>query len=115
MNRITNKTDLSPLIGKNVEQVCIGLHEIIINLEDNLFISIEGAFSFDGGNTIEEDFPSCANSFAQLLGLTISEVTILRDDAVSFNFSNSENLIIFDSSDHYESFQIQLPDQLVVV
>jgi hypothetical protein len=40
---------------------------------------------------------------------------VIREDAVVFKFSGEAQLTVFDSSDRYESFQIKLPDRLVVV
>ena len=115
MHRIPENTDLSPLIGKNVEQVCIGAHEVIINLEDDLYITVEGGFAFGHEEPSEDpDFRRAANAFAALVGHTITGAKVLRDEAVAFNFSGGTTLTIFDDSDHGESFQIKLPDRLVV-
>ena len=117
MHRISENTDLSALTGKNVEQICIGVHEVILNLEDDLYITVEGDFSFGGEETVEKeiDFRSAANAFADLLAHTIVDAKVLRNDAVVFSFSNGTNLTVFDSSDHGECFQIKLPDRLIIV
>ena len=117
MHRIAENTNLSALRGKLVEQICIGIHQAIVRLEDNLYVAIEGDFLFGKEATPERqvDYRSAANAFANLLEDRIADAEVIRDDAVVFNFSSGARLTVFDSSDQYESFQIKLPDRLVVV
>ena len=114
MHRIEKNTNLSALAGKSVEQICIGVHQVILRLEDDLYISIEGNFSFET-QARQEDYRTSAKAFADLLDHRIVDAEVLCDDAVGFKFSNGTMLTIFDSSDYYESFQIKLPDRLLVV
>jgi Family of unknown function (DUF6188) len=117
MHRIAENTNLSALRGKLVEQICIGVHQVIVRLEDNLYVAIEGDFLFGKEAPPERqvDYRSAANDFANLLEDRIIDAEVIRDDAVVFNFSSGARLTVFDSSDQYESFQIKLPDRLVVV
>jgi len=115
MHRIPKNTDLSPLVGKNVEQVCIGAHEVVLNLSDDLYITIEGGFAFGDEERLEEpDFRGSANKFTKLLNDVMVLAKVLRDDKVLFIFSSGTTLTIYDDSDHGESFVIKLPDRLVV-
>ena len=117
MNRIPIDINLSALIGKRVVLVCIGTHQAVINLEQGLCISIEGDFSFETGINIEiySEYRSKANFFVALLECEIVSFEVIDDKTLSFRFTNDKCLIIYDSTDHYESFQIKLTDQLIVV
>ena len=117
MHRITKDTNLSALAGKLVEQICIGVHQVIVRLENDLYIAIEGDFSFGSEASPEKemDFRNAAKAFANLLESRVIDASVVREDAVVFTFSAGARLTVFDSSDQYESFQIQLPDRLVVV
>jgi hypothetical protein len=117
MHRIAKDTNLSSLVGKLVEQICVSLHQVIVRLEDGLYIAIEGDFSF-GIEAIagkEMDYRNAATAFAGLLERRVVDAEVIREDAVVFKFSGEAQLTVFDSSDRYESFQIKLPDRLVVV
>jgi len=117
MHRLPANTNLSALTGKLVEQICIGRHQAIVHLEDDLYIAIEGDFSFASEVTAEKqvDYRSAAKSFADLLENRIVDAEVLHERAVVFKFSSGARLTAFDSSDQYESFQIKLPDRLIVV
>lgn len=115
MHGIPKNTDLTPIIGKIVEQVCIGTHEVILNLEDDLYITIEGGFSFgDEVPSENPNFPHSANAFAELLGSEITYAKVLSTNKVAFIFSSTKVLTIYDDSDTGESFLIKLPDRLIV-
>jgi hypothetical protein len=117
MHGVKPDTDLSPLLGKRVESILFSRFQVIIHLEDRLFISLEAECSFEQGDSIvrREDYRPLANSFAELLGHCIDEAKVVSADTIEFEFSNGVLLSIFDSNERYESFQIQLPGQLLVV
>jgi len=117
VNRIAPDTDLSSFTGKLVEQVCLGRHQLQIHFEDRLSIFIEGECSI--GKTTNplrsEDYISRGTEFARLLEQRVEGAEIVDDRTIKLQFSNGDALFVFDSNDQYESFQIQLPNQLVVV
>jgi hypothetical protein len=118
MHRISLTTDLSDLLGKSVEQICLGLHQVILRFDKDLYISIEGQFSIGDKSFKGDRRGDCrvaANDFAKLIGCNILSATVPSEDSVVIMFSNGMTLSAFDSSDHYESFQIKLPNQLIVV
>lgn len=116
MNRIKSDYDFSELIGKSIIQVCIGFHEILLNIEDDIYISIEGKFSFheeSSGNP--SSFIEAAENFAELIGKSIVSTCIINEYTLLFKFSDGTNLYIFDSNDNHESFLIKLSDKVIVV
>jgi hypothetical protein len=117
MNRISKTEDLSDLVGKIVEQVCFGPHQVILNLEDHCFISLEGAFSFaekrDGIRSVK--YMESADAFTKLIGHKIKSADVISEDALEIRFTNGQALQVFDSNERYESFQIKLSNRLIVV
>jgi hypothetical protein len=55
MHRLPLDTDLGALVGKIVEQISIGVHQVILHVEDRLFIAIEGNFSFTSEDQEESE------------------------------------------------------------
>jgi hypothetical protein len=88
-----------------------------VRLEDELYISIEGDFRFgsEASGEPKMDYRHAAQNFADLLESRILKADAIQVDAVTVEFSDGTRLTVFDSSDQYESFQIKLPDRLVVV
>lgn len=100
-----------------VEQVCLSRHQVQLRLESRLYIAIESKFSFSHEELLSEepDYISSAHAFALLVESHINDARVVNDRTVKLVFSNGSSLSIFDSNDRYESFQIQLPGQLIVV
>jgi hypothetical protein len=118
MYGISSTADFSFLVGKMVEQVCLGQYQTQIHLDD-AYLSIEGKHTLLRAEdhteiTWERDrFPS--DGVSQLLGQTLSEVSVNEGGPVEFRFSQGDRLLIFDDSPQYESFQIRCGNLWIVV
>lgn len=109
--------DLKFIKGKTLNQVCVGTHQVILNLDD-VSISIEGLFTHQANQQMEsvmEALPSSARSLLGLLGLSVIEVDSQDDRTLSIKFSNGDLVNVYDSNDTYESYQISFRDKLIVV
>lgn len=117
MHGIPENTDLAPLVGAILEQLCIGLNEIILRFGDSLSLTVEGQLRLESnevvwqGNTYRE----AANAFAALLGVAIVRSWIVDSKTLSIEFSNGTVVTVFDSKTRYESFQLHIGDRVVVV
>ena len=110
--------DVSFLVHREVEQVCIGLHQVQIHFDDNVSISIEGRFKYTDrtGRVFEwQDRPSQAAGVVDSLGLVVSAVTPEPDGTLTLAFSAGANLTIFDDDKQYEAYQISKPGTTIVV
>ena len=119
MHKIPSTTDLSALIGKTVDQVCFGSHQVIINLSDGLYLSLESGVYLNAGSnyraTPAEALLTHASAFLSLLDGTLLGADVLDEDALTIEFSNGMGFTLVNSDPHYECFQILLPTGLLVV
>jgi hypothetical protein len=107
MYKLDSSTNLSPLIGKELIQVCIGLYQVILRFTGELSITIQCLYFFSKeGDTFEgsgED-PSTSKNLVCLLGHSIESAEIQGDNKLIINFSNSCCLALVNDSEVYESF-----------
>ncbi|HVZ18816.1 MAG TPA: hypothetical protein VG897_16995 [Terriglobales bacterium] len=117
MYGIPEATDLAFLLGKAVEQVCLGRFQTQVHLDD-ANISIECRHILYRVDSLKEvlwerdEFPS--EGISVLLGQTLSAVTNGSNGALEFAFSNGDRLSLFDDSEQYESFQITCGDRHII-
>lgn len=118
MYGIPKTIDLSFLLGKMVQQVCLGRYETQIRLDD-ANISIECRHTLFVAQDSQEivwerdKFPS--EGISKLLGQTLSGVTVEDSGALELTFSQGDRLSLFDDSEQYESFQITCGDLWIVI
>ena len=117
MYGIPKTIDFSFLLGKMVEQVCLGQYQTQIHLDDaNISIECKHTlFIAEGLRKItweRDEFPS--EGISKLLGQTLSRVAVEDSGALEFTFSKGDRLSLFDDSEQYESFQITCGDLFIV-
>lgn len=106
------------LVGKTVEQVCLGLYETQICLDDaKISVECRHALFFAESShdrVWERDgFPS--DGISKLLGQTLCGVAVGTSGALEFTFSHGDRRSLFDDSGQYESFQITCGTRHIVV
>ncbi len=112
--------DLSFLNGRLVEQVAIGVYQIVFGFDEDVRISVEGQFDyFDGQREWvwkpEPGGSQIAAKTVSLLGSTIMRFKSQTNGTLELFFSNGCKLTILDSSKEYQSYDITRPGQTVVV
>lgn len=116
MNGISQNEDLSDLIDKVIIQICIGLHEIVINFDDDSYITLECLFSFNAKDWHDmKNIVSSCKQFVKLLGKKVICGEIVNDKTVMLRFECGEKLYFNDSNEYYESFQIKMPNKHIIV
>ena len=120
MYGLPNDIDLSFLNHRLVEQVAIGVYQIIFGFDEDVRISVYFQFSYLDGLSEsvwepELAFAPIAARTVALLGATIETFEAQEDGTLTLNFSNGHRLIIPDSSKEYESYDISRPGQTIVV
>lgn len=108
--------DGSFMVGRSLLQVCIGRHEVILKFDGNVEITIESEFRVTGrGQDRVFDLPpeGGAASLIFLQGI-VSEVHGDRSGTLTLTFAEGR-LELYDTSTHYESYQIRRGDQIYVV
>ncbi len=118
MHGLPMNIDLCFIEVKKLEQVCIGEHQIILNFEDALSISIETAIHVhESDNNLRtfELLRDSAQSLCSLLGLCVQRAVGSPDGTLSLEFENGTRLVVYDDNENYESYQIRFGDKLIVV
>lgn len=118
MHGLPKNMDLSFIENKNVEQVCIGEHQIILHFDEYLSISIETSIyvSNDGNKPIEfAKLPEAAPVLCTLLGRCVRKAIGSPDGTLDLEFENGTRVVIHDDNERYESYQIKYGDKEIVV
>jgi len=117
--RLGKDVDLSFMLGAELEQISIGLHQIIFNFDSSLSISVVGLLELickEDTLSWDDGFRDADLSLTGLLGLKIKNVEILSEVLLSITFNKDDYVLkLHDSSDEYESFQIWSDDQEIIV
>lgn len=103
--------------GLALTQVCIGLHELILNFGSEATVTVEGDLSVQVGSPerIVRDYRRAAGSVASLLSHSVTDVDSRPDGTLTLNFAGDERLSFHDSSTHYESYHIRHGSDFYVV
>jgi hypothetical protein len=101
-------------------QVCIGEGQVILNFHPSGYISIEGHWELlaadgqylDSGQ--EHSTRDCYRIHA-ILGIPITSFRIDSPSSFTLLFQSGHSLTIYDSSSHYESCTVSLPNQPMII
>jgi hypothetical protein len=102
--------DFRFFMGLMLTQVCIGLHELILHFGSDATVTVEGDLGVRAPahpEQIVSDYRQAAADVASLLGRTVADVEPQDDGTLSLDFAGGWRLNFYDSSAHYESYQIQ--------
>ena len=118
MYGLPKDSDLSFLLGKELIQICLGLHERMLHFYEDITITLEcevkvSNLKDDGG----EACASCPGDaeLLKILGSRITGVTNKGGGELALTFSNGSILMMFDSNSDYESYQISGPTGTIIV
>jgi hypothetical protein len=110
--------DLTFLLGKELIQVCAGLHQTILYLNGDTSISLECKFEVSKLLDGESEGRSCCSTTETLLtplGSRIVSVANKGDGELAVAFSDGSTLVIFDSNPDHESYQISDSTHSIIV
>ena len=108
--------DSSFLVGHTLLQACIGQNEVILRFDGELEISVEGHFSVRSGGESRLFESSVDGGIASLdfLYQPIVGASGTVDGTLNLEFPTG-SIELYDSSAHYESYQIQHGSRVYVV
>jgi hypothetical protein len=118
MNGLAKNVDLSFLVGRELIQIAIGIHQVIFSFDEQVTISIEGEFSLktnEGLTTWTPGAPRAACPAIDLLGTSIDSVDAREDGTLQLFLSDGSRLTILDANKEFESYQICRPGMTIVV
>ena len=120
MYGLPEDTDLSDLIGCRVQSVSVGLHQVNLGLDGlrNIAITVEGDFAVAEPGSDPVRYSSAPVGAVALLALLDAEIVAARvsePGTTLISFSGGGVIAVYDSKAHYESYQIQIGQRLIVV
>lgn len=118
MYGIPEGLDLTFLHGRELVQVCLGLHQVQFHFRPDATLAVEGAWElFDAaGHELDRNEPRSRSKpfqFHRVLGRSVVASEIRSPHWFTLYFDSGESLRVFDNSAEYESFSIQ-PGDIVV-
>lgn len=117
------------LNGKLLEQMCFGEHQVVLHFDDpavdptvvpdapKIMCVVEADIEIITrmrGRMLAEDARSLAGDLVNLLGKRIAGISFTHR-SLSLTFDNEYTLVLHDSEERYESFNIQYGDRVIVV
>jgi hypothetical protein len=104
--------------GKTLLQVCIGAHELILNFDEGLSVTITSSVEFkrsDGSSQYCDDFCASASTVSSLVNKKVITAEAEAPRALKLKFENGEGLSIVDDSKEFESYTINYRGKTIVV
>lgn len=119
MYGLSSDRDLGFFVGRQLQQVCIGYNEAILNFDDDVSLTIETDIGHKSSARelialYKMIFPS-APTLISLINSTITGASAVPPGTLALEFSSGDILEIYDSSSEYESYQIWHGKNLIVV
>lgn len=117
MNGLPININLEQLSGAELQQICIGNYQCILNFDKDITISIESDclfYSSKGEKFTMSNYAKEASVLCSLIGNRISCANRNDDGGLIIKFSNHAILYILNSSYEYESFQLTIHGHLYV-
>ena len=118
MYGVPDKQRLMRFIGKALIQICIGSHQVILQFEDNLSISVETKIEHDipdEGARHYNEYWKQDTSLSRLLGARIDDIDVILSRRLCLKFSNEHSISVDDDSNEYEAMAIRIDGDLIIV
>ena len=120
MHGLSPETDLSPLNGCMLTFVGFGKYQLQLAFsgDTNCAIAIEGDYVVTPAGRESTRFSGAVDGAAAvlpLLGHTITVAEVPTDGTARVGFDDGSVVEVLDSEEHYESYQVNLGDRLLVV
>jgi Family of unknown function (DUF6188) len=105
-------------VGLILLQACFGRHEIILKFDADTAITIEGDLGIlepDGSERLVSDPRQAAGVIVSFITQSVTQVEPNSDGTLVLAFGSGWSLKVYDSSEHYESYQIKHGAKLYVI
>ncbi len=106
------------LFGQTLLQVCIGAHDLILNFDNDVSMTVTSRIGCAGADATEheyDDFKKAASDLMVFLNQTIAKAEGREDGTLRLAFDTGETLTIYDDSAEYESYTIRHGEKVIVV
>lgn len=118
LHGLPSNVDLSFFEGRRLVQVCVGLHELIINFDNRVAITAECriAVSVQDEALRQFDDPTLAAvELFRILQRIVESVEGRNDGELILRFECGSSVHLYDDATHYESYMIRNGEELIVV
>ena len=106
------------LSGQTLLQVCLGVHDLILNFHDDVSITVTSRIACaapDGPKHEYDDFGQAAPDLMIFLNQTIVGAEGDENGTLRLMFNTGRSLSIYDDSKEYESYTIRHGETFIVV
>ncbi|MDX9791896.1 MAG: hypothetical protein RBU24_00170 [Kiritimatiellia bacterium] len=118
MYGLEQNVDLGFFIGRTLLQACFGVHDLILNFDEDVCVTVTSSLGISDNNgqlRICDDFRQAASVILAQLNRTVLTVNGEPNGTLTLVFDGGERLAFYDDSDKYESYVIQFGKRIVVV
>ncbi len=118
MYGVPDSAEWSFLVGREVLQVCIGLHQVSLRFDGQVSMNIECDFDHTPvADTLHSrsGLPQKAAGLVSLPGSKVISATSKDGKILEIRFANKETLKLYDSNELYESFQVTTSEKEIIV
>ena len=119
MYGLKKEIDLSFLVGRELEQVAVGLYQVQFHFDKSVSIGVSSRFTvWDSADRVTEwspQNPRLAAPTFDCLHHSINSVITEENGTLTLGFSNGAHIVIFDNDPAYESYTITAPGLTIVV
>lgn len=118
MYGLDRNVDLSFFNGKTLLQACFGVHELILNFDDGLSITVTSSLGIcDKHDTLQicDDFRQAASSILAQLNRKVLSNKGEQNGTLTLFFEGGGIISLYDDSDKYESYVIKIGKNIIVV
>jgi hypothetical protein len=117
MYGLAKNEDLKFLLSKRLDQISVGLFQILLNFENGVSISIECVFecTVDGKLIRGNNHPQSASLLFPFLGENIQAFSVESEGILKLEFSHGGVLTLYDSNPDSESYQINGTGKSIIV
>ena len=117
MNGLSSSADLTPFVGREVLQLCVGIHQLQIHFDSHVSVMVESECRFRAPAAEDlrvDSYALAASSICTLLGQQVRSASRTEQGGLLLRFTTDAELEVLNDSSHYESFQIHIGSQIYV-
>jgi hypothetical protein len=118
MYSFAENIDLAPLIGSEIEQVCVGMFDLQLRLSARIGITAYETIRVERGSESHiwrKGDPTTGSHFTQLVGCRILRSRRIDESLLHIYLSKDFTLELRDDLKEYETFTITWPGVTIVV
>lgn len=118
MYKLPNGINLDFFVKKTLLQICVGVHDLIFNFDDDLAVTVTSSIGYvdsDGKSYQSDNFCEIIATLVKLLNHSVVYAKGEVSGTLTLKFDNGMEIAIYDDSEQYESYVINKGDQIIVV